>query len=39
MIHIARWTLIAIGIALIPAWKLWIFGGLIADKRAQRRAR
>jgi hypothetical protein len=35
----ARWTLITIGIALIPAWKLWIFGGLIADKRAQRRAR
>jgi hypothetical protein len=36
MIHIARYLLIAIGIALIPAWKLWIFCGWLADKRAQR---
>jgi len=36
MIHVARYLLIAIGIALIPVWKLWILGGWIADKRAQR---
>jgi hypothetical protein len=37
MIHLTRYALIAIGIALIPAWKLWIFGGWLADKRAQRK--
>lgn len=37
MIHVARFILCAIAIALIPAWKLWILGGWIADKRAQKR--
>jgi len=36
MIHVARHLLIATGIALIPVWKIWIFGGWIADRRAQR---
>jgi len=36
MIHVARYFLIATGIALIPVWKLWILGGWIADRRAQR---
>ena len=35
-VTIARYLLIAIGIALIPVWKLWILGGWIADRRAQR---
>jgi len=35
-VTLARYFLIAIGIALIPVWKLWIFGGWIADRRAQR---
>lgn len=36
-ITLVRWLLISVGIALIPAWKLWILGGWIADKLAQRR--
>jgi hypothetical protein len=35
-VTLARYLLIAIGIALIPVWKLWILGGWIADRRAQR---
>lgn len=38
MIHIVRYLLIAIGVALIPAWRLWIFIGWIMDRRGQRRA-
>jgi len=37
MIHVARLSLITIGIALIPAWKLWIYCGWLADKHGQRR--
>lgn len=37
MTNAVRYLLIAIGIALIPAWKLWIFFGWLADKRAQRK--
>jgi len=36
MIHVARYLLIALGIALIPVWKLWILGGWLADRRSQR---
>src|SRR5258705_4575998 len=36
-ITLARFTLIAIGLALIPIWKAWIIYGRIADRMAQRR--
>lgn len=39
MITIARWFLISIGIAMIPAWKIWICCGWIADRHAQERTR
>lgn len=39
MVTLARYLLIAIGLGLIPIWKLWILGGWIADQRGQRSSR
>jgi hypothetical protein len=38
MITIARYALIAMAVILAPIYGLWILGGRIADRRAQRRA-
>lgn len=37
MTHLARSLLILMAIVLYVPWRIWIFGGWIADRRAQRR--
>lgn len=36
MIFITRNLLIAMAVILAPVWALWVFGGMIADRRGQR---
>lgn len=36
MIHLARYLMILMAILAAPFYWLWIFGGWIADRRAQR---
>lgn len=37
MIRLCRYLLILMAIVLYVPWRIWIFGGWIADRRAQRR--
>lgn len=37
MIRILRYLLILMAIVLYVPWRIWIFGGWLADRRAQRR--
>lgn len=37
IVNLVRYLLIALAIALYVPWRLWMFGGWVADKLAQRR--